>query len=63
MRFIDKLINHFNKKPSAQELAIADLESAKRMYLAETASAKYHTKMAEYYSETITRLTAYIGKK
>jgi hypothetical protein len=44
-------------------MAIKDLEEARRQILVHQASAKYHTKMTEYYQDTITRLTTHLGKE
>lgn len=53
---------HLSKKPSPRELAEKDLEEARRQILSHQASAKYHTKMTEYYQDTIIRLTNHLEK-
>lgn len=53
----------FTNKPSPKDMAIKDLEEARRQILVHQASAKYHTKMTEYYQDTITRLTTHLGKE
>ncbi len=51
------------KKPSAKSIAQVDLEEAERQVLVHRASADYHTKMAEYYAETVRRLSEYIKEE
>lgn len=53
---------NLSKKASPRELAERDLEEARRQILIHQASAKYHTKMTEYYQDTITRLTSHLEK-
>lgn len=57
------IIDRFIKKPSAKEMALTDLAEAQRQILTHQAAAKYHSKMTEYYQDTITRLTAHIAKE
>lgn len=54
-----KLSNPF-RKPNANEIAVRDLEDAKRALLREQAAAEYHAKMADYYDGIIHRLTNYL---
>lgn len=51
------------KKPSAKSIAQVDLEEAERQVLIHAASANYHTKMSEYYKETVKRLTDYVKEE
>lgn len=51
------------KKPSSDVIAMQDLEDAHRQFLASKAAAEYHAKMAEYYTQTIERLTKYLERK
>ena len=55
--FTDKLF----KKPTASVLAVNELEEAQRQLLASQAAQAYHTKMTEYYQETVARLTGYLN--
>ena len=48
------------KAPSAHQLAVRDLENAKRDLLATQAAAEHQAKMVEYYQGIVSRLTAYI---
>lgn len=51
------------KKPSAKSIAQVDLEEAERQVLVHRASANYHIKMAEYYAETVKRLSDYVKEE
>lgn len=53
-------IQNLLKKPSAKALAQSSLEDAKRHLLSEQAAAEYHSKMAEYYTAVIRRLSNYL---
>jgi hypothetical protein len=48
--------------PSAQSLAIIELEEAKREHLQMLTAQDYSRKMVEYHADRIKRLTAYIAK-
>lgn len=52
-------MNYF-KKPTALDTARVELEEAKRQFLSHSNSAAYHSKMSEYYSETVKRLSDYV---
>lgn len=54
-----KFFQFFNpfRKPSAAQLKQEQLEEAERQLLTQESLAAYHQKMAEYYRESITRLT------
>ena len=43
------------------ELAVRHLEEAKRLALEQQSAASYHAKLAEYYEETVDRLTEYVS--
>jgi hypothetical protein len=58
-----QIIKDLFKKPSSDVIAVEDLEEAQRCYLKEKAAAEYHTKMAEYYVDVISRLTRYLDRK
>lgn len=55
--------NTIFKKPSAKSIAQVDLEEAERQVLIHSASANYHGKMAEYYKETVKRLSEYVKEE
>ena len=57
-QFYKKLV----RKPTPKEMAIKDLEEARCQILVHQASAKYHSKMTEYYQDTIIRLTNHLEK-
>lgn len=61
MKLFYKLHDLLFRKPSAMELAVRHLEEAKRLALEQQSAASYHAKLAEYYEETVDRLTEYIG--
>lgn len=48
--------------PSAETLAINELEQAKREHLQMLTAQDYSRKMVEYHADRIKRLTAYIAK-
>lgn len=52
---MDTLLSIF-KKPASSAIARDDLEEAKCLLLKHEAAATYHTKMTEYYQESIRRL-------
>lgn len=51
------------KTPTALEIATRNLEDAKRELLAFHASSEHSTKMVEYYSGVVTRLSNYIKEE
>lgn len=55
----DKLRAIF-RKPTALEIAITDLEQAKRDYLAAMLQTEYYTAQASYCDKLIRRLGAYV---
>ena len=54
-----KFSNPF-KVPSAHQLAVRELENAKRALLATQAAAEHQAKMVEYYQGVVARLSVYI---
>lgn len=48
------------QKPSAETLALRELEDAKRNWLEALSGAEYARRMAEYHNDRIKRLTAYL---
>ncbi len=54
-----KFSNPF-KVPSAHQLAVRELENAKRALLATQAAAEHQAKMVEYYQGMVSRLSLYI---
>jgi len=59
---VKHLIQQFNpfKKPTALEIAVADLEQAKRDYLTAMQHAEYYAAQASYNDGLISRLSNYI---
>ena len=53
-------MNNPFKKPSALELARQALEDAQRQQLLHLSQRDYHTNMANYYEQTIRRLSGYV---
>ena len=51
------------KTPSAHQIAIRDLEEAKRTLLAQQAAAEHAAKMVEYYQGVVQRLTVYVSQE
>lgn len=65
MKFIEKLkvaSNAIFSIPSAEQLAVIELEEAKREHLQMLTAQDYSRKMVEYHADRIRRLTAYIVK-
>jgi hypothetical protein len=50
------------RTPSADELAIAELEEAKRSLLQMQTALDYSKRMVDYHADRIKRLNAYIAK-
>ena len=59
MNWLNQFINHF-RKPTALEIAVRDLEQAKRDYLTAMQHAEYYAAQASYNDGLINRLTNYI---
>ena len=57
------MINHIKeywRLPSAKEIAAKELESAQRKLLDALSAQEYARRMADYHSDRIKRLTAYL---
>ena len=48
------------RRPSAETLALRELEEAKRNLLEALSGAEYAKRMAEYHNDRIKRLTSYL---
>lgn len=59
MNFINSL-SRLWKKPTALEIAVADLEQAKRDYLTAMQHAEYYAAQASYNDGLIARLSNYL---
>lgn len=56
------LFEDYFKKPSAQVIALRELENTQRQLLNSEDAAAYHAKMTEYYEEKIDRLSSYVNR-
>ena len=56
MKFFRKLNNAVFSKPTAKEIAVADLEENKRQLIKEIAAMHYHQRMVDYYYAVISEL-------
>lgn len=56
---IDQIKDYF-RLPSAKELAAKELETAQRKLLDALSAQEYAKRMADYHSDRIKRLTAYL---
>lgn len=54
-------IKRLFEKPSAQSLAVTELEHSRRALLQQQAAAEYHAKLVEYYTVKIKRLNHYVS--
>jgi len=59
---IDKLKNYF-RLPSAKDLAVNELEMAHRKLLVALSAQEYAKRMADYHSDRIKRLSAYLKEE
>ena len=59
---INILKNYF-RLPSAKDLAIKELEAAQRRLLDALSAQEYARRMADYHSDRIKRLTAYLKEE
>ena len=60
------MINHIKeywRLPSAKEIAAKELESAQRKLLDALSAQEYARRMADYHSDRIKRLTAYLKEE
>lgn len=61
IKFINAMQSIF-RTPSADELAVVELEEAKRQLLQAQTALDYSKRMVDYHSDRIKRLTAYVAK-
>jgi len=59
---LDKLKDYF-RLPSANELAVKELEMAHRKLLVALSAQEYAKRMCDYHSDRIKRLTAYLKEE
>ena len=59
---IDQLKDYF-RLPSANELAVKELEMAHRKLLVALSAQEYAKRMCDYHSDRIKRLTAYLKEE
>ena len=59
---LDQLKNYF-RLPSANELAVKELEMAHRKLLVALSAQEYAKRMGDYHSDRIKRLTAYLKEE
>jgi predicted NAD/FAD-binding protein len=59
---IKELWVHLTRTPSAEELAMRELDEAKRQHLQMLTALDYSKRMVDYHQDRIKRLTAYIAK-
>lgn len=57
------LIKDYFRLPSAKEIAAKELESAQRKLLDALSAQEYARRMADYHSDRIKRLTAYLKEE
>ena len=62
VNMIDQLKNYF-RLPSANELAVKELEMAHRKLLVALSAQEYAKRMCDYHSDRIKRLTAYLKEE
>ena len=55
-----ELLKDYFRLPSAKEIAAKELESAQRKLLDALSAQEYARRMADYHSDRIKRLTAYL---
>lgn len=58
---VKDLIETF-RKPSAETLALRELEEAKRQLLAAQSHQEYYRRMVDYHQDRVMRLTAYLKR-
>ena len=59
-RLMIDLLKNYWRLPSAKEMAANELESAQRKLLEALSAQEYARRMADYHSDRIKRLTAYL---
>ena len=62
LTMLDQLKNYF-RLPSANELAVKELEMAHRKLLVALSAQEYAKRMGDYHSDRIKRLTAYLKEE
>jgi len=62
LTMIDQLKDYF-RLPSANELAVKELEMAHRKLLVALSAQEYAKRMCDYHSDRIKRLTAYLKEE
>lgn len=65
MNYLSKITNYMKtifRTPSADELAVVELEEAKRQLLQMQTALDYSKRMVDYHADRIKRLTAYVAK-
>ena len=58
-----ELLKDYFRLPSAKEIAAKELESAQRKLLDALSAQEYAQRMADYHSDRIKRLTAYLKEE
>ena len=58
-----ELLKDYFRLPSAKEIAAKELESAQRTLLDALSAQEYAKRMADYHSDRIKRLTAYLKEE
>jgi hypothetical protein len=58
-----ELLKDYFRLPSAKEIAAKELESAQRKLLDALSAQEYARRMADYHSDRIKRLTAYLKEE
>lgn len=65
MNYLSKITHHMKtifRTPTADELAVVELEEAKRQLLQMQTALDYSKRMVDYHADRIKRLTAYVAK-
>ena len=65
MKYLQKIKDYMAslfRTPSADEIAVIELEEAKRQLLHAQTAMDYSRRMVDYHSDRIKRLTAYVAK-
>jgi len=61
MKPIQDILKDFFRLPTAEALAVTELEDAKRQLLHAQTALDYSKRMVDYHSDRIKRLTAYVA--
>jgi len=62
INIIKEMWTTITRTPSAEELAMRELDDAKRQHLQMLTALDYSKRMVDYHQDRIKRLTAYIAK-